>query len=318
MTKDLPVLTLDRICGQSSVGRYRDVCLQCKGGDLLVVWSKERQSLESFLEVLARERAPLSGRLVFQGTGLAWVSLTDELAPWAKVGPELTVAARASGMAPEALSEALSDWDLEGTAHMPWEALTLYEQRALLWLLALTEHPDLLLLFEPLEGLNAAQCDKAMEHFRRYAKGGRIVLIATVTPWHYPKDLPTFSLDSPNLRESSAPPAPSWWGATAAINPPETALLPSSSVFRPLAQEPSVAPPVQPLKSEPIAYFLKIAPTPELTHHLRRLSALSFVEPLAQGYLLEVPRAFDQDLGALLSPLNLPADALHPYPGGPS
>jgi ABC-2 type transport system ATP-binding protein len=105
------------------------------------------------------------------------------LYPGMLAGEQLAYLARLHGLSPGAASAAAEGWlerlGLAGRAGSKVEALSLGNQQRLQLASALVHHPDLLVLDEPLSGLDPAGIDAVGEILLAQARAGRCVLLSS-------------------------------------------------------------------------------------------------------------------------------------------
>ena len=167
----------------------RDLSLTLGPGLTLVV-GPNGCGKSTLLKLAAGVEPPDSGRILVAGRDLwheesgarrtlAYVPEVPDVSPYASVLEVLRLVAALRNLPPAQAHEALKDVGLEGMASSSIRQLSKGQRRRVLYAAARIGEPPILLLDEPLDGMDAGTSQKMMEWIRAHLTTGGMVVVST-------------------------------------------------------------------------------------------------------------------------------------------
>lgn len=332
MPKQELLLDLVDLSVHSAGGRIRELNLSAGRNSLLLISAEDHRRIASLFRVIKGLDQPLDGGVSYRGERIGLVLADDELPDYSTPRQELALYGSLNGLALPELQAQLSRWDLEGIHHLACRFLSPYETEALLIAMETAAQPELLLCEEPLAGLTPKQSARMLEELRHYA-AEHLVIIGTVQPDHYPKDLPRISLEhqTPGREFSQAwvrQTSPAQSGSLAAKEPPDSAALiqesipaeslppetmpPESGSVRPVRTRNPAKTQHRPIPQpgldagigpgQPVTVRIRLPVDPDTDYQLRRISEIKYFQPSPDhsGYEVDILEADREQLPQLL------------------
>ena len=177
-------LSLERV----TVGRVlRSVSLTVDAGEMVCVWAADRRSRRALLETAAGVlvaddgRVRSDGRVVFAHR--SWPAIGGRSVLGQLVLPLLVGARSVSGARGLVLAR-LCDWGVEGWSARDVRDLDEHEQRRLALMRALIAAPDVLLVDDPLSGMESHQAAGELLGLLEQGRGGGTAVLVAVGNVH--------------------------------------------------------------------------------------------------------------------------------------